>query len=952
MKHVPTTAICLMSLATMPLLHAGTVYPTPQRSELSQDTTQVESVCVLMRDSDSTGSVWDELPADKEGGYAICIEPGKATVYANDKVGLYYAKQTLSQMLEDVPGSDTAQRDPYPDMPLEEVAGLGELPQGTVIDWPDLPYRGTVEGYYGAPWSYEARKSQFEFYGRNKMNLYIYAPKDDPYHHGKGCYSPYPTEKAEEIRSLVKEAAANHVRFVWTIHPANTVKWEENDGREQLDALCRKMQAMYDLGVRNFAVFVDDSFGEIGKAARQVQLCNYLLENFIHKHSDVDQTLIMCPTGYNKGWTTPAFLNTLGSGLHPDIRVMWTGDTVVNDITLQGQEWVNGHVMRPTFIWWNWPCNDFKRGRLSMGRAYGMDTVEEMKTAMIGFVANPMEHAEASKTGLFGVADYTWNITGFDSDTSWRAGITRLYPEHSGEMQLFCNHNSYLLPNGHGYFREESVDIAPTAEKLMRSIEHDEPDLSAAAIMRSEFERVAAAGSTLAVASDRETETLRAEIAPWISAFKLTGKIGIAAMDTLRVRSRHERIHRFFDAVNLMAEKSALSRQEWSSNAVGRERDVEVGMYALTPAIRAAMNYTNTHIYAEIAGRPAPTPTFISNNGNAKVDNMSIRDSNPNTFWASECMQKKGHWYGLDYGVPVDIRSITLRMGGKRAQDFVQAGQFEISDDGQNWVAVGTPKSGPDAILNLGTEPVRARMIRFRVTEPRSRWVSIWDFCINRTLPPFAVAEVEDDRGFTAYRTEKEIGLNRVMEVFNFAPGEHIDLMIPYPVKAQWLELNFDAPDLSDWAKVELTFDDGSTQELTGKTVQSRLLLRGKQMPDRAIASVRVSNAGDKTQEIKLTRYRLGLAPGASEQGHLALTDSDISTFYKISSKPLEVRLHIPEGTTEIIVVGSAVCEIEGAEQTELDCHLRHFSVKPETRSVIIRAPRQPGCYLNEVIFR
>ena len=93
------------------------------------------------------------------------------------------------------------------------------------------------------------------------------------------------------------------------------MKWEKNDGKNQLNALCHKLQLMYELGVRDFGVLVDDSSGEIGKAERQVQLCNYILKHFIRKHPDVNQTLIMCPTGYNKAWTNEKFLNTLGTGL-------------------------------------------------------------------------------------------------------------------------------------------------------------------------------------------------------------------------------------------------------------------------------------------------------------------------------------------------------------------------------------------------------------------------------------------------------------------------------------------------------------------------------------------------------------------------------------------------------------------------------------------------------------
>ncbi|WP_186439068.1 beta-N-acetylglucosaminidase domain-containing protein [Akkermansia muciniphila] len=66
------------------------------------------------------------------------------------------------------------------------------LPVGEIIDWPDIEFRGTVEGFYGTPWSHEARLSQLRFYGQNKMNTYIYGPKDDPYHSSPTGGTPIP----------------------------------------------------------------------------------------------------------------------------------------------------------------------------------------------------------------------------------------------------------------------------------------------------------------------------------------------------------------------------------------------------------------------------------------------------------------------------------------------------------------------------------------------------------------------------------------------------------------------------------------------------------------------------------------------------------------------------------------------------------------------------------------
>src|SRR3982751_6157123 len=44
---------------------------------------------------------------------------------------------------------------------------------------PALPMRGTVEGFYGPPWTHADRLAHLEFSARVGLNIYVYAPKDD-----------------------------------------------------------------------------------------------------------------------------------------------------------------------------------------------------------------------------------------------------------------------------------------------------------------------------------------------------------------------------------------------------------------------------------------------------------------------------------------------------------------------------------------------------------------------------------------------------------------------------------------------------------------------------------------------------------------------------------------------------------------------------------------------------
>lgn len=926
------------------------VFPKPQQIELKQQYTQAKEISINLRTDNAEGEIWQKLPQNNDGAYAIRITPGTVQVWANSQEGVFYAKQTLLQLLRGVPEARTAQRDPYPNKSLAEIAKMGMLPVGQVIDWPDLPFRGTVEGYYGAPWSFEARKAQFEFYGRNKMNTYIYAPKDDPYHHGMGCYKPYPADKATQIRALIKHAKANHVRFVWAIHPANTVQWHDNGGKHQLEGLIRKMEWMYELGVRDFGVLVDDSSGEIGKAERQVQLCNYLLEHFIRKHQDVNQTLIMCPTGYNKAWTNAKFLGTLGSGLDASIPVMWTGDTVVHDITLQGQQWVNQHVKRPTFIWWNWPCNDFKRSRISMGRTYGLGTEPEMKTAMSGFVANPMEHAEASKIGLFGVADYTWNITGFESDAGWREGIRRLYPQCAEAMQVFCNHNSYLLPNGHGYFREESVEIKPTADLFIQSLDVRKPDAEATAALKAEFAAMEQAGITIRDAQNMQE--LQLDIAPWIAQFILTGQAGQATMQAIETTDTHERMRFFFNAVDTAAEMKDALRDEWSAKGTIYLPDVEVGMYAMTPALRAGINYLNSCIYAELTGKEVVLPVFSTNGGPADKNPEHLTDGNIKTFWSSDQRMKKGDWYCLDFGQPTDIRNITLLMGGPRTGDFPKAGVFEVSDDGTTWRPVEEEaKGGAAVIVNLVNAPIQARMLRYRITEPNQRWLSICEFTINRGLPAYATTNIEKCAKLGAFTDKNHVGINRIMEVFPIAPGEFINLELPTPVVPQWVEINLENATLGKWATVELTLEDGSKKAISAPIIKNRLFLEKEDLPQEKITSLRVTNTGNSVQEIKLTLFRVGIPEIAPDQNPYTLVDTDLSTFYNCCKSPLNTQLPLPEHTTKILIVGTANATINGNSGKQLSDHIREYDVPQGVDKINLYAPQDEGKRVYEILF-
>ena len=217
------------------------------------------------------------LIPDHPEGYYLSITDKAITLAGNDERGTYYAARTFMQLFHE-----------------------GHLPCVGIQDYPDVRFRGVVEGFYGTPWSHEARLRQLRFYGENKLNTYIYGPKDDPFHSSPNWRKPYPAKEAARLAELVKVADENEVDFVWAIHPGLDIRWETSDR----DSLMAKFERMYDLGVRSFAVFFDDISGEGAKADRQVELLNYIDDHFVQVKPDVTP-LIVCPTEYNKGWARP-----------------------------------------------------------------------------------------------------------------------------------------------------------------------------------------------------------------------------------------------------------------------------------------------------------------------------------------------------------------------------------------------------------------------------------------------------------------------------------------------------------------------------------------------------------------------------------------------------------------------------------------------------------------------
>ena len=66
--------------------------------------------------------------------------------------------------------------------------------------------KGYLEGYYGRLMSWEDRLIILQMLSKLEMNLYIYGPKEDPYHRIKWS-TPYPDHELQELRDFKEESS-------------------------------------------------------------------------------------------------------------------------------------------------------------------------------------------------------------------------------------------------------------------------------------------------------------------------------------------------------------------------------------------------------------------------------------------------------------------------------------------------------------------------------------------------------------------------------------------------------------------------------------------------------------------------------------------------------------------------------------------------------------------------
>ncbi|HAT4348071.1 beta-N-acetylglucosaminidase domain-containing protein [Clostridium perfringens] len=563
-------------------------------------------------------------------------EKGNISIIGSDKDGAYYGVLTLSQILEQ----------------SNEENKFAEV---VVTDYPEIEFRGFIEGFYGVPWSHEDRMNLMKDTSEYKMNTYIYAPKDDPYHR-LSWKELYPEQEAKQIAELAKVGAENNFNFCWTIHPGATLQFTDED----FDALINKFEQLYSLGVRQFGVLFDDT-DDWRNGQKQAEWINKIDTEFVKAKGDV-APMIVISARYNSAWgpNMDRYFKPFMQTLHDDIQVMWTGHATMSNVSKEVFEWpkVQTGVDKDVAVWWNYPVNDYCDSRILMAPLHNLN--QDLDNVS-GFFSNPMNQAEASKVALYSIADYTWNTDAFDYMKSWETSIEKFVPEVKEEFMRFASNTCYLKDDGgaSGPFEyDESWYLSEKIDALKEAMKNGQSAVKPAKDLLEEFKLIVSDYEN--ITSKVTNKNLLDEIEQHLNAYKALGEAGIAAMEAI-IASEEGNLELWMDSNSLAQEKLDLMETFKIESLEGdgpKEYVVSVGTKLLKPLVKESIDYAKEKMGEVVL--PKYEPEINTSLTNLKDVEVNFEDGIYSLRDLGEVTLNNGDYVGISLPKATKLRGINL----------------------------------------------------------------------------------------------------------------------------------------------------------------------------------------------------------------------------------------------------------------------------------------------------
>ena len=259
---------------------------------------------------------------------------------------------------------------------------------------------GVIEGFFGKPWAWPARRSVIDCLRDCGYQFYIYAPKGDPFLRRR-WREPLPEETLRHLAELVAHGTAGGVSVGIGLTPFEIHLSYDTAART---ALRSKVRQVNEVGAHRLCILFDDMRGDFDglaniQAAVVADICSW----------STAQHFIVCPTYYSYdsrlatvfGPPPPTYLRDLGTLVDPCVDVFWTGEKVISQgCSAEHLRKVAMDLQRKPFIWDNSLSNDSK---IRSNHLYLDPAAGGWKLAgelVAGVAINPMNQAYLSKIAL------------------------------------------------------------------------------------------------------------------------------------------------------------------------------------------------------------------------------------------------------------------------------------------------------------------------------------------------------------------------------------------------------------------------------------------------------------------------------------------------------------------------------------------------------------------------
>ena len=237
---------------------------------------------------------------------------------------------------------------------------------------------GYIEGYYGRILDWESRKLIIKSLIKNKMNTYLYAPKEDE-NHRLNWRNKYSLKWRQSFRDFTKFSNKNNISIIAGIAPGLDFNFKKfnNDTKElknsDFNLLLNKAKQLLKDGATSIALLLDDIPDEFEKNFSNnipEGTSHGILVNKISK--ELKQNIYFVPRIYADELIkdSPNYLSDLGKVLNENIRVFYCGKNVICK-TITNVSKINKIICNKIIYWDNYYANDYCPRRFFIGPYIG-----------------------------------------------------------------------------------------------------------------------------------------------------------------------------------------------------------------------------------------------------------------------------------------------------------------------------------------------------------------------------------------------------------------------------------------------------------------------------------------------------------------------------------------------------------------------------------------------------